>query len=263
MIRHILFILLLISFPFLFACSSNQPAINQPRFQDGLAISTELKSIIKHKPAIATNGSMEATKLRNHNKLNRLLYLNKNIQLTPLTGTTFNRDQQLNISKQLTLLEKYRVGAEETALLTQRIYQRSIRLYQCNSNLLVEVRSVDPNANQLPPLLQLNNEIQTIKLNMYDFNNSEFKAWSQIRATEINLISLESFWQAMDSKKQSMFYLSLNAQAARNILNNCRYLQQKIDKDLQDILFNYDSLSGYNRALKRLRKLLGKESIPQ
>ncbi len=67
----------------------------------------------------------------------------------------------------------------------------------------------------------------------------------------------------MDSKKQSMFYLSLNAKAARNILNNCRYLQQKIDKDLQDILFNYDSLSGYNRALKRLRKLLGKASIPQ
>ena len=216
----------------------------------------QLQGIINNKPIISTNGSSQYTAQRNSLAFTQLQEINHTLKTTALTSTPFNREQQLKLGELVEQLIKFRDGAENTALLTQEIYQQSILLYQCNSHLTVEMRSINPNAIQISPLLQLNNEIQSIKMNMVDFSNSEYKTWSHIRETEINLISLDEFFDNMDRHKKNMFYLPKKQTTARTILNNCRYMQQKIDKKLQDILFNYEGLADYSRALKELRTQL-------
>ena len=221
---------------------------------DGREINQDLHEILDQKPVfLAATNRLNDTKQRNRQQLEKLAQIKSQMDNNALTRTAFNRQQQLDINKSLSKLLKYSPEAEFSAINSQRVYLQAINLYQCNSRLIAETRSQNPNAKQLPPLIQLNKEIENIKLNIYDFSASEFKAWSKIYQIEISLDALDQFWSDMQVNKNSMFYVTEHLAEQQKIINYCFYVQRSIDKDIQDILFSYEGLAEYNKALKKLR----------
>ena len=69
----------------------------------------------------------------------------------------------------------------------------------------------------------------------------------------------------MDSEKNSVFYLKRSQETKESVkvLNSCLYQHNIVDKQLQDILFNYVSLADYNKHLSNLRKLYKQAGIRQ
>ena len=229
---------------------------------DGRVINQDLHNILVQKPVfIAATNRLNDTKQRNRQQLERLTQIKSQMDNNALTRTAFNRQQQLDINESLSKLLKYSPEAEFSAINSQRIYLQAINLYQCNSRLIAETRSQNPNAKQLPPLIQLNKEIEKIKLNIYDFSASEFKAWSKIYQIEISLDALDQFWSDMQVNKNSMFYVTEQLAEQQNIINYCFYVQRSIDKNIQDILFSYEGLAEYNKALKKLRGFYKRSNV--
>ncbi len=236
---------------------------------NGKPLTDEVKFILDHKPVYASATlSLENTRQRNATQLDRLAYLQTQIKVHALTNTPFNRSQQQQLVLEIEHLLKHRKEVEETAILSQKIYQNTINLYQCNSNLITELRSVDPSSKIIPALLQLNLEIERSKFAIYDFSRSEFKAWSELNTTEIKLNSLYDFYQSMNSDSKSMFYLKRASKTRYDankenirILNSCLYQHNQVDKQLQDILFHYEILSEYNKSLKKIRQFYRQTSL--
>ena len=58
-----------------------------------------------------------------------------------------------------------------------------------------------------------------------------------------------------------MFYVTEQLTEQQNIINYCFYVQRSIDKNIQDILFSYEGLAEYNKALKKLRGFYKRSNV--
>jgi len=238
------------------AQSSKNVSHSNQRRQDGKALTEQIKAILDKKPiSVSKTQKLINTTTRNKQVLDRLQALTQQLNEKPLANSRFNREQQKSLFAYNKSILENRQALEQSAALAHHIYLQSVQLYQCNSHLIYEIRTLDPEAIQLKPLSKINRDIQTIRYNIYDFSHSEFRAWSQIRETEIKLNSLYDYWQDIAQNKQSALYLKKPNKNIRYVLRSCLYTLGKADKNLQDLLFNYESLWDYGKQLKALRAL--------